>query len=67
VRVALCGSLVALKVKTGPRHPREASCTGGQAREAAVERGVGEDEGRRWRLGVGFLGASVGYINRWGG
>jgi hypothetical protein len=64
VRVALCGSLAAVKVKTGPRHPGEAFCTSGHAQEAAVESGVGEDEGRRRRLGVGFLGESLGAINR---
>jgi hypothetical protein len=64
VRAALCGSLAAVKVKTGLRHPEKASCTGGQGREAVVERGIGEDEGRRRRLDVGFLGASVGAINR---
>jgi hypothetical protein len=56
VRVALCGSLAAVKVKIGPHHPGDASCTSGQAQEAVVEHGVSEDEGRgRW-LGVGFLG-----------
>jgi hypothetical protein len=57
---ALCGSLAAARVKTGRQHPGEASCIGGQAREATVECGVGEDDGRRRWLGVGFLGASVG-------
>jgi hypothetical protein len=45
VRAALDGSLVAVKVKARSRHRREAPCTGGQAREAIVERDVGEDEG----------------------
>jgi hypothetical protein len=58
VRAALCGSLVVVKVKKGQRHPGEAFCTSGKAREAAVESGIGEDEGRRRRLGVGFLGAT---------
>jgi hypothetical protein len=56
VRAALCGSLAAVKVKTGPRHPGEASCTDGQAWKVVVDRGVSEDEGRRWWLSVGFLG-----------
>jgi hypothetical protein len=60
VRAALCGSLPAVKVKTGSWHPGEASCIGGQAQEAVIECGVGEDEGRRRQLGVAFLG------RRWG-
>jgi hypothetical protein len=66
VRAALYGSPAAVKVKTRQRHPGEASCTIGQDQEAAVERGVSENEGRRRWLGVGFLGVSVGAIN-WGG
>jgi hypothetical protein len=66
MRAALCGSLAALKVKTGLRHPGEGSCTGSQARETTAERDVGVDEGRRRRLGVEFLGVSVGAINRGG-
>jgi hypothetical protein len=43
VRANHGSSLVALRVKTGSRHPGESSCIGIQAREAMVQRGIRGD------------------------
>jgi hypothetical protein len=58
------GSPTVLRVKRESRHPGEASCTSGQAREAVVGHDINEGEGGRWWLGMGFLRAPVGAINR---